>query len=238
MTSLVTAQRKGKDAEWLILHNRSLSASAAGRISLAEAPKHAALFDQSRGVYVALSHRFADGRLTVDVNMPPYSLWCVRISDELPKTERRPVFLPGETVKASWQVTWPERGKAPAPLVELGDWRRWPGMESYAGTVRYRTTIKLAVAGGSAIGLDAGRVEEIAELTVNGKPLGARIHPPYLWDISAAARPGDNQIVVDVTNSASARWRDSFSHGDAVSGLLGPVTIVKSAPARSLQSSR
>ena len=110
---------------------------------------------------------------------------------------------------------------------ELNDWRRWPKMESYAGTVRYRTTLKLSAASGSAIALDAGRVEEIAELTVNGKRLGARIYPPYRWDITAAVRKGENEITLDVTNTAFARWKDSFSHGDAVSGLLGPVRILR-----------
>ncbi len=60
------------------------------------------------------------------------------------------------------------------------------------------------------IGLDAGRVEEVAEVTVNGKHMGAKIHPPYVWDISSAVHTGSNEIIIDVTNPALARWKMDF----------------------------
>jgi hypothetical protein len=62
---------------------------------------------------------------------------------------------------------------------------------------------------------------------VNGQRIGTRINPPYLWDITFAAKAGKNDIWIDVTNTAYARRPDSFSHGDAVSGLFGPVRIVR-----------
>jgi hypothetical protein len=108
----------------------------------------------------------------------------------------------------------------------LEDWRHWPGMKSYSGTVRYRATFELGTLRG-AIGLDAGRVEEVADLFVNGQRIGTRLHPPYLWDITSAVKPGRNEFWIDVTNTAYARWQDSFSHGDAASGLIGPVYIVR-----------
>jgi hypothetical protein len=93
--------------------------------------------------------------------------------------------------------------------------------------VRYRAKLSLGSAPGGALALDAGRVEEIAELTVNGKRLGVRLHPPYIWDIASAVHEGENEILVDVTNTAFARWSDPFSHGDAVSGMLGPVQLLR-----------
>ncbi len=75
--------------------------------------------------------------------------------------------------------------------------------------------------------LDLGEVAEIAELRVNGKPAGVRIAPPYRFDLSDVAQRGENLIEIDVTNTAQARWSDDFSHGDASSGLLGPVWLLK-----------
>jgi hypothetical protein len=115
---------------------------------------------------------------------------------------------------------------------QLTDWRRWPGLESYSGTVRYRAVLPLSARQTSSVGLDAGRVEETADLRVNGQALGSKISPPYTWDISRAVKAGENVIEIDVTNTAMARWRDSFSHGDAVSGLLGPVRIIYGAGIR------
>lgn len=231
MGSVMTALRRAKDAQWLILHNRSLSGTASGRVALTGTPRHAALYDPAGGGYRPVGHRVADGRLVIDVVLPPYALWCVRLSDELPPLQKVPAYQVTETPPLTWQVSratddTASQFEAVGQKSELDDWRRWPKMESYAGTVRYRTTLKLSAASGSAIALDAGRVEEIAELSVNGKRLGARIYPPYQWDITRAVRAGENEITLDVTNTAFARWKDSFSHGDAVSGLLGPVRIL------------
>jgi len=95
--------------------------------------------------------------------------------------------------------------------------------------VRYSRTISLKHPRGLA--LDLGEVAEIAELLVNGTPAGVRIAPPYRWDLSGLARGGDNLIEIDVTNTAQARWKDPFSHGDAVSGLLGPVWLLRAVDA-------
>jgi len=46
-------------------------------------------------------------------------------------------------------------------------------------------------------------------------------------DITPAAKAGDNEIVLDVTNTAQARWQKSSSHGDALSGLFGPVRALR-----------
>jgi hypothetical protein len=232
MNSVVTAFRKGRDAQWLVLHNRSLSGTASGHMVLSGAPRHAALYDPAAGGYRAMAHRVENGRLVIDVEMPPYALWCVRLSDELLAVRKAPAYENAELPPPSWTVSRAtddagSQFELVGQKTELEDWRRWAGMESYAGTMRYRTTLFVNVAQYAVVALDAGRVEEIAELTVNGKRLGAKIYPPYQWDISGAIRNGENEIILDVTNTALARWHDPFSHGDAVSGLLGPVRLLR-----------
>jgi hypothetical protein len=74
--------------------------------------------------------------------------------------------------------------------------------------------------------LDAGRVGEVAEFRINGRPAGVRLAPPYLWDITTLVRPGKNTIELDVTNTAQSRWSDAFSRGNSPSGLLGPICFI------------
>jgi hypothetical protein len=47
---------------------------------------------------------------------------------------------------------------------------------------------------------DLGRVEVIAEVELNGKAIGNVWKFPYRLDITEAARPGDNDLEIQVTN--------------------------------------
>lgn len=68
--------------------------------------------------------------------------------------------------------------------------------------------------------LDLGDVREVAEMSVNGRQLAARLWAPYRYDVTAALRQGANIIVVKVTNTGAN------SHGQSIqSGLLGPVQL-------------
>src|ERR1035441_7295418 len=94
---VMTALRRANDAQWLILHNRSLSGTASGRVALTGTPRHAALYDPAGGGYRPVGHTVADGRLVIDVVLPPYALWCVRLSDELPPLQKVPAYQVTET---------------------------------------------------------------------------------------------------------------------------------------------
>ena len=75
--------------------------------------------------------------------------------------------------------------------------------------------------------LDLGYVGEIAEVTLNGKNLGARVIPPYSFDISEALKEGENHLLIKVTNSNVFKERDMISSFMRIepSGLLGPVKL-------------
>jgi hypothetical protein len=102
--------------------------------------------------------------------------------------------------------------------------------------------------------LDLGRVGDIAEVAVNGRSLGQLWTPPYRVDVTDALRPGENRLEIKVTNqwtnriagdraapaerkvldpsasAAPARGGGGFGGGGALaeSGLLGPVTLLRS----------
>ena len=53
---------------------------------------------------------------------------------------------------------------------------------------------------GKSLWLDLGRVKNLAEVSLNGKPLGILWKPPFRVDVSGAAQPGKNKLEIKVTN--------------------------------------
>lgn len=77
--------------------------------------------------------------------------------------------------------------------------------------------------------LDLGKVGQNASLTLNGKPLGIRISPPYLFEITEAAVPGKNQSEVIVSNTLAQKMRGEYYSQFiplAPSGLLGDMRLI------------
>jgi hypothetical protein len=91
--------------------------------------------------------------------------------------------------------------------------------------------------------LDLGKVKEIAEVSVNGRPLGILWKAPFQADVTSALRPGANQVEIKITNlwpnrmigdqQPSVTKRFTFTDYKPYtkdsplleSGLLGPVTL-------------
>lgn len=200
--SLVVSRRKAGGGDWILVHNRSLRDTWHGRLG-----EKAVRLDAAENRWYQ-----ADA-----LDIPPYGLFVLWTG--APSSPPAPVihYHHEQEIRGSWQT-------ADGPRA-AGDWRLWPGRAAFSGTLRYSRSVHIDDTEGLALNL--GEVAEIAELHINGKPAGARIAPPYQWDISGLAHPGDNLVEIDVTNTAQARWRDEFSHGDAVSGLLGPVWLMR-----------
>lgn len=77
--------------------------------------------------------------------------------------------------------------------------------------------------------LDLGYVGETAEVILNGINIGARLFPPYEFDMSNALKEGENELEIVVANSYGYYMRDVFSKWMMFepSGLIGPVRIKK-----------
>jgi hypothetical protein len=106
-----------------------------------------------------------------------------------------------------WRVALDPAWGAPAgvamesltPLNEHPD----PGVKHYSGTATYRKTFDVP---GTLLGgerrwiLDLGRVEVMAEVAVNGKPLGLLWKPPYRVDATDAIKADRNELEIKVVN--------------------------------------
>jgi hypothetical protein len=120
-------------------------------------------------------------------------------------------------------------------------------VKSFAGTATYTTTIELpeAALSDKTLSIDLGDAKEMAEVFLNGKSLGIVLTPPYRVSLGGAARPGKNELKVQVTKLWANRIIGDITHpeqgtftrtnmagafkaGDTPlpSGLLGPVTIL------------
>ena len=106
------------------------------------------------------------------------------------------------------------------------------------GTADYRTVVTLSSdAARLPHFLHLGKVCDIAEVFVNGKPAGLRWWGDPVFDVSALIVPGDNELEVKVTtqmcnymrslpdNYAAKRFTFRRNHEPVSAGLLGPVTL-------------
>ena len=114
---------------------------------------------------------------------------------------------PPQTVTGPWQVRFPAGSGAP-PEIALGalaslSLQADPGVRHFSGIATYRKTLVLDAARfgeGHRLSLDLGEVQVMARVSLNGRDLGILWRPPYAMDITAAARPGDNELEIAVVN--------------------------------------
>ncbi|MDQ3278052.1 MAG: glycosyl hydrolase family 43, partial [Bacteroidota bacterium] len=133
-------------------------------------------------------------------------------SYELQRLRSKVSFLvkeidPSIEIARNWKLLFPPRSGAPHIVLLQAlhslHLHAEDGVKHFSGTVHYQNTFKSNRdyrTGNRRLFLDLGRVEVIAQVTVNGKDLGTLWKRPYLVDISAAVRKGINQLEVKVTN--------------------------------------
>ena len=159
-----------------------------------------------------------------------------------------PATLPVE-IRGPWHVRF-EGVEAPVPQVfeRLIPWNKHadPSVRFFSGAGEYKQEFRVdaAAAGSNVLSqIDLGDVRELAEVSLNGVPLGVVWKPPFWLDVTGKLHAGANEIVIRVINTWANRligdaalpeaerhtWT-SFPHyqkTDALpdSGLLGPVTV-------------
>ena len=155
-----------------------------------------------------------------------------------------------ETIPLSspWTLSFPTGWGAPASL-KITELKAWKDLDmsaeakAFSGTVTYTTTFDAGkLKKGATYSVDLGRVEMIAEVTLNGKKLRTLWTTPYCLDITDAVKPGKNTFQVEVTSTWFNRlvydanqpeeqrktWVISGPKKEEnlrESGLLGPVII-------------
>lgn len=164
------------------------------------------------------------------------------------KTVKRTVAAAGrQTLANGWTLSFPEGWGAPVKmdLPALISWTELPDSMArvFSGTATYSN--KLVVEASSVSKphlLDLGRVDNLAEVILNGQSITKLWATPFRANLTPYLRVGNNELVVRVTNTWHNRLsydsglpeadRKTWTHAapavDAVpevSGLLGPVEL-------------
>jgi len=110
-------------------------------------------------------------------------------------------------LEGPWQVRFPPLSGAPSQIVldQLTSLHKHPvnGVKYFSGTSVYSNHFNLETipsTEGMHLFLDLGRVEVIAEVVMNEKPLGILWKRPYRTDITNAVKKGRNELRISVTN--------------------------------------
>lgn len=86
----------------------------------------------------------------------------------------------------------------------MTDWARHAeeGIRHYSGTAAYRYEFEAdaALAQAQRVVLDLGEVQVVAEVVLNGQPLGTLWTPPWRVEAAKALKAGTNVLEVRVTN--------------------------------------
>jgi hypothetical protein len=157
------------------------------------------------------------------------------------------------TVDGPWNLSFQADRGAPTKITvdKLASWsdNADEGVKYFSGTGTYTKTIQAPrdwFKQGTRLSIDLGEVKNLAEVSVNGKPLGIVWKTPYRVDVTSALTPGANTVAIKVTNPWVNRiigdrqpnvtktytfTSPKYYQADSklvLSGLLGPVQIMQS----------
>jgi len=156
------------------------------------------------------------------------------------------------TLEGRWNIQFqPGRG-APEKLTldSLASWTENsdPGVKYFSGAGTYSKTVQAPAdwfKSGAHLWLDLGSVKNLAEVTINGKPLGLAWKAPFRLDATSALKPGTNQLEIKVISlwanriigdrQPDAQKQYTFTSPKfytaksslVPSGLLGPVRVIR-----------
>lgn len=212
------------------------------------------------GTMAPAEYTIAAGRTEVPLELEPSGSVFVVFREKAAAPSRKlpkPVESRLGAIEGAWDVQFPSGWGAPEQihLDKLISWTEHPeaGVRYFSGTAAYTREIEAPAEWflpKARVFLDLGEVEEFAEVSVNGRPLGILWKPPYRVDVTEVLQQGNNSLEIKVTNPwlnrligdldlpkserytfTSALESSHTSEAEykasplSPSGLLGPVTV-------------
>jgi len=264
-SDLLFVHRRTPDADIFYVDNRR------DRVESIEAKfqitgKMAELWHPDTGKMEPASFRSGAGVTTVPLNLDPFGTVFVVFRHAARQTSRT---IPNvstatlTTVPGPWELGFDEGRGAPSS-VKLNSLASWsespdPGIRYFSGHGTYTTHLQADSSWfkpGSQLWIDLGKVANLAEVSINGKPLGLAWKAPFRVDATSAVRPGDNVLQVRVANAWVNRLigdqqsdaiqkytfttRNPYKAASPLlpSGLLGPVRLVSEEHAQEVTQNR
>lgn len=115
-------------------------------------------------------------------------------------------------ITGPWEINFPPGWGAP-DQIEIPELMSWTdsdhtGIRYFSGIATYHKKFNIPeeyINEEILLILDLGRIKEVADIYLNGENLGILWKPPYQINITAAVKPGENHLVVEVANTWSNR---------------------------------
>jgi len=215
--------------------------------------KEAELWHADTGEIEPAEFSITDGRTTVPLHLAEReSVFVVfrRATSSSVRTLPPPNMTTLSSIDGPWTVTFPSNLGAPArvsiPKLESWTTNADDGVKYFSGTATYTKTLNVDrrwIRPRDRILLSLGGVNDLADVSLNGRSLGVLWKAPYQVDVTSVLRAGENQLEIKVTNEWTNRLIGDrlvpakrvlaespppFGPPPALttSGLLGPVTFV------------
>ena len=159
------------------------------------------------GSVTPLSYKHRDGRTLVPLEMPAGGSCFVVFTDKEP-TGNAKNGVESAVALDAWELSFPEGWGAPE-TVELTTLTPWCDIEqlsdeakAFSGTATYTTNFDIGTIDPDAdYVLELGKVAHIAEVSLNGEPLGVLWCEPYAVNLNGHLHEGDNYLTVKVTGT-------------------------------------
>jgi hypothetical protein len=250
-TNIVFVHRRLSDGDLYYVDNRN------DRDEQVEADfrvtgKAAELWHADTGVIEDAAYSISAGHTTVPLHLEPWGTVFVvfrKPAKDNSRTLSTMMESKLDTIEGAWKVSFqPDRGAPPSTTLDkLASWsdNTDPGVKYFSGVGTYTKTIQAPAEWfkpGAHLWIDLGDVRNLADVTVNGKPLGIVWHIPYRVDATSALKPGANELTIKVTNAwvnrligdqqpGAEKYTFTVIHPYKASspllpsGLIGPVQI-------------
>ncbi|MBS7700900.1 MULTISPECIES: glycosyl hydrolase [unclassified Chelatococcus] len=168
----------------------------------------------------------------VAIDLPAYgSIFVIlrrSVGDHASEAPRAAALQASRPLRDGWSFSADDGATQPVMLPH--DWSKAPGLAYFSGRGRYvtRATLDQPLDGNTRVELDFGEagpyrqelnehgtirgnsyaasltppLREVAVVRVNGREVGSVFAPPYAIDLTSAWQDGENEITVDVYNTA------------------------------------
>jgi len=179
------------------------------------AGKSPELFHPDTGkIEEGIGYRVKGGEVTVPLTLDPSGSVFVMFRKRDTRGDRTVAAKPGPVktrepivVEGSWKLSFPPKWGAPeaVTLERLISWPEHPeaGVKYFSGTATYSKQVQIpadSLGKDCQVLLDLGVVKNVAKVKLNGVDLGIYWKPPFRVDLTPAAKAGNNQLEVEVTN--------------------------------------
>jgi hypothetical protein len=249
-------QIDGKDFFWLV-NNTDLPQECT--LKIRDVKGLASKWDCETGIKETLTSQPTSSSSRIHLKFQPYEAYWVVFDPRNPakknniRESEQNFYSIIATLNGLWQVridttvqpvqTWP-RLAAPEDLLKnngelkmLSSWLDWD-LDRFTGYVDYENTFNSPVSQERLI-LDLGEVKYTVEVWLNGNRVGARLWPPFEFDIGDYVKEGENKIKVRIGNLICNGIQQYFDRGmarkgwgwdelepeDFDAGLYGPVVV-------------